>query len=78
MEDVDNNLAGGRWWRSGDVHGADFPNAMSQLEQALAERRTYIVSTSIVASIPFTNSCQGSRRRRDQGLSECSSLCYTF
>jgi hypothetical protein len=27
---------------------------------------------------PFTNSCQGSGGRRDQGLSECSSLRYTF
>jgi len=46
-EDVDNNLGDGRWWRAGDVHDADFPNAISRIEKALAGRRTYILSTSI-------------------------------
>jgi len=77
-EDVNHNLGGGRWWRASDVHGPDFPNAISQIEHALVERRTYIVSTSVAASVPFANSCQGSGRRRDQRLSECSILRYTF
>jgi len=34
-EGVNNNLGGGRWWRAADVRGADLPNAISQIEQAL-------------------------------------------
>jgi hypothetical protein len=67
MEDVNNNLEGGRWWRAGDVHGADFPNAISQIEQALAERRTYIVSTSIAASILLRQFLPRFRRAKRSG-----------
>jgi len=66
-EDVNNNLGGGRWWRVGDVHGADFPNAISQIEQALAERRTYIVSISIAASILLRQFLPRVRKEKKSG-----------
>ena len=49
-------MGGGRWWRAGDVHHADFPNAILQIEQALVVRRAYVVSTSIAASMSLHHS----------------------
>ncbi|KAG1728288.1 uncharacterized protein EDB91DRAFT_1228495 [Suillus paluster] len=43
MADVRNNLAGGGWWRPDDVRGDEFPVAISGIEEALAQSRTYNV-----------------------------------
>ncbi|KAG1734454.1 uncharacterized protein EDB91DRAFT_1250976 [Suillus paluster] len=51
MADVRNNLAGGGWWHPNNVHGDEFPVAISGIEEALAQSHTYNVSTSIAVSI---------------------------
>ena len=49
------------------MYDTDFPNAISQIEQALVERRTYFVSTSIATymSSPILAKVQEGEEIRD-------------
>lgn len=50
MDDVSDNMQGGRFWRLEDAHHDDRPVAISGIEQSLVRCRTYVVSTSVAAS----------------------------
>jgi len=58
------NLGDGKWWRAGDVHGADFPNTISQIEQAW---RSALPFATFFNVLRYFN--EGSDRITNDGLS---------
>ncbi|OJA15923.1 hypothetical protein AZE42_02653 [Rhizopogon vesiculosus] len=69
MEDVENNLQGGRLWRS--VDSPDYPVAIATIEQSLAQRRTFNITVANLQRWTMEdveNNLQGGRLWRSVNL----------